>query len=561
MSKLDCFQEIWLADFEFTAPPGERPTPLCLVAREFRSGRLLRLWRDELHDVPYSLDPDSVFVAYYASAELGCHLSLGWPMPARVLDLFAEFRCITNGLPIPCGTSLLGALTSYGIDSIEAAEKESMRELAMRGGMYSDTERAALLDYCQTDVDALAKLLPAMLPKIDLPRALLRGRYMAAAASIEFNGVPVDTETLDALRTNWTRIQGQLVQAVNQGFGVYVPSCRKINPDTSTGAAILETAADNGVDPHLLADAVDYLHHESRYAAEEHASAIAAARKATGLTVNRVAKWEDAGHDHTTWPGFDVRARELAGTYPALGIGRGYEGHAIYDDADYPGRLWELLRHPSTPKPRRDDPAILRRAVELVAEAGPQDYSRPMTFSSVRWAKWLASNNIPWPMLDSGALDLSDDAFRAMANQYPQVRPIRELRVTLSQMRLTDLAVGRDGRNRCLLSAFRATTGRNQPSNSRFIFGPSCWLRALIQPQPGRAVAYLDWQQQEWGIGAALSGDPAMMQAYSTGDPYLEFARQAGAAPPEATKATHKAVRDQFKVCALAGQAVRRTER
>ena len=57
-------------------------------------------------------------------------------------------------------------------------------------------------------------------------------------------------------------------------------------------------------------------------------------------------------------------------------------------------------------------------------------------------------------------------------------------------------------------------------------------------------------QQQEFGIAAALSGDPLMMEAYRSGDPYLAFAKQAGAAPPDATKATHKAVRDQFKACA-----------
>ena len=58
----------------------------------------------------------------------------------------------------------------------------------MRGGPWSADERAGILDYCERDVDALARLLPAMLPKIDLPRALLRGRYMAAAARMEHSG-------------------------------------------------------------------------------------------------------------------------------------------------------------------------------------------------------------------------------------------------------------------------------------------------------------------------------------------------------------------------------------
>lgn len=45
-----------------------------------------------------------------------------------------------------------------------------------------------------------------------------------------------------------------------------------------------------------------------------------------------------------------------------------------------------------------------------------------------------------------------------------------------------------------------------------------------------------------------------MMNAYRSGDPYLAFAKQAGAAPADATKATHKAVRDQFKSTVLAVQ-------
>ena len=51
-----------------------------------------------------------------------------------------------------------------------------------------------------------------------------------------------------------------------------------------------------------------------------------------------------------------------------------------------------------------------------------------------------------------------------MAKAYPEVSPMRELRSALSEMRLSDLAVGADGRNRTILSAFRSRTGRNQPS-------------------------------------------------------------------------------------------------
>jgi len=117
---------------------------------------------------------------------------------------------------------------------------------------------------------------------------------------------------------------------------------------------------------------------------------------------------------------------------------------------------------------------------------------------------------------------------------------------------LNDLAVGRHGRNRTILSAFRSRTGRNQPSNAKYVFGPSTWLRGLIKPPPGHGIAYVDWSQQEFGIAAALSGDVVMQQAYISGDPYLAFAKQAGAAPVDATKATHGPMREVFKACVLA---------
>src|SRR5215510_7699373 len=90
------FDEIWAVDFEFRAEPGELPEPIYLVARELRSGRTVTRWQDELRAstaAPYSTAENSLMVAFYASAEIGCNISLGWSLPARVLDLYAEFRC------------------------------------------------------------------------------------------------------------------------------------------------------------------------------------------------------------------------------------------------------------------------------------------------------------------------------------------------------------------------------------------------------------------------------------------------------------------------------------
>ena len=110
------------------------------------------------------------------------------------------------------------------------------------------------------------------------------------------------------------------------------------------------------------------------------------------------------------------------------------------------------------------------------------------TFKSDRFGAWLVRSGIPWPTLESGQLALDDDTFRSMAKAYPAVSPLPELRHALSEMRLNNIPVGSDGRNRTLISPFSSRTGRNQP-NSRFLFGTATWLRGLIKPAEGMAIA------------------------------------------------------------------------
>lgn len=548
------YREIWAVDFEFSAPSGERPIPLCVVARELYSGRLVRWWLTDNapRQPPFASRPDALFVAYYASAELGCYLALDWPFPSRIVDLYAEFRCITGGRPVPAGYGLLGALAYFGLDGLAASEKDEMRQLAMRGGPYSEPERLALLDYCQGDVDALARLLPAMASNIDLPRALLRGRYMAAAARMEWTGVPIDAEMLSLLRENWDTIRTRLIREIDQSYGVFLPAGQKpIDPNTRLGAALLDMAANCSVDPYRLAQAVDIVWRDDRLLYADSIAARRQARKATGLTPTAINRWENSGRDSSSWSGLDEQARDLASELPELGIGPGYRDDGRFDDTDYSGALWHLLRDHDERTVPKYDPDILRRATEMADD--PEWLSDlPLSFSSMLFERYLERVNIPWPRLDSGALALDDDTFREMARAHPgEIGPLRELRHALSQLKLNDLAVGTDGRNRCLLSAFASRTGRNQPSNSRYIFGPSTWLRSLIKPEPGRAVAYIDWSQQELAIASSLSGDTAMQEAYRSGDFYLTFAKMAGAVPFDATKESHPEIRDQFKTLSL----------
>jgi DNA polymerase I-like protein with 3'-5' exonuclease and polymerase domains len=140
-----------------------------------------------------------------------------------------------------------------------------------------------------------------------------------------------------------------------------------------------------------------------------------------------------------------------------------------------------------------------------------------------------------------------------MSKVYPQIRPFYELRYSLNKLKLNDLQVGQDGRNRALLSPFGSKTGRNQPSSSKFVFGNATWLRFFIRPPPGTAMSYNDYSQQEIAIAAALSGDPVLRADYESGDPYARFAHSAGKLPAvyNPDDKAQKAIRNVFKTLML----------
>lgn len=408
---------IWAIDFEFHAPPGERPRPICLSALELISGRWERvwLWDKKVPTLPFPVDDQALVIAYFATAEISCFEALGWQHPPNLIDLFAEHRCETNGRMIEDvdarKRNLLSALRYYGIPhDVDALEKKSMRDLAIRGGPFTAEEASALQVYCDSDVEALARLWPVMEPRIDFPCALFRGRYVGSVARMEHLGVPVDSD----------RHQ-------------------------------------------LLVD-----------------------------------RWDQA-----------------------------------------------------------------RERVAYLASAWYERVYRGTGFVKERFERYLERRKMSWPRLESGRLKMDDDTWADMARIHPALAQLREARKTLAIRSLQEqdaqgylrpkFGVGADGRNRAILGPFGSKTGRTQPRTSRFILASAKWLRGgLIRPQPGMALAYVDWRSAELGIMAVLSNDAAMCAAYETGDPYLHFAKLAGRIPADGVRADYEAERSRFKVVTLA---------
>jgi hypothetical protein len=219
------FEQIWLHDFEFVSGSGERPDVVCLAAHELRSGQTLALWRDELGAAPpYRIDRNVLFVSFVANAECACHLALGWPLPANVLDLNPAFRNLTNGLPTPEGKGLIGALRYFGLPSIGSKQKEAMQKRVIAGWPFTPDERRQILDYCVADAMALRQLLFAMVPKLDLATALYHGEFATVSALMEHNGVPIDMEVFAQLADThtWRAVRDAMVPMIDARYGVYV---------------------------------------------------------------------------------------------------------------------------------------------------------------------------------------------------------------------------------------------------------------------------------------------------------------------------------------------------
>jgi hypothetical protein len=126
-------------------------------------------------------------------------------------------------------------------------------------------------------------------------------------------------------------------------------------------------------------------------------------------------------------------------------------------------------------------------------------------FNMERFAGYLAREGVAWPQLESGNLNMRRKTFDEMSKGWPQLEGLRQLRHTRDKMRKIKLAVGADGRNRTVLWPFKSKTSRTQPKASEWIFSPAVWLRSLIKPEPGMAVAYIDYSAMEFLIAAVLS--------------------------------------------------------
>ena len=175
-----------------------------------------------------------------------------------------------------------------------------------------------------------------------------------------------------------------------------------------------------------------------------------------------------------------------------------------------------------------------------------------------------------WPRTAKGRLATSGKTLERIARNVPDHRRTPPFLATVDLLegigssfneageieededKAKGLLIGANSRNHAALFPFGAKTSRNAPRGRAFLFTNPAWMRFLIRPEKGRAIAYLDWVAQELRIAAARSRDPALLALCERADPYIELAITLGLAPPGATKKSHPAARKIGKTLTLA---------
>lgn len=170
---------------------------------------------------------------------------------------------------------------------------------------------------------------------------------------------------------------------------------------------------------------------------------------------------------------------------------------------------------------------------------------------------------VKWPLTDGGVRGIrnfsTDEKTLESFSHIPELKEFlrtRKAKNSLNAYRPEALPefmsnVGSDYRLRVWGAPFSTQTSRSAPKSSVFIPAQASWLRSLIRPIPGQAISVADFSSAEFIIAAAVSGDEVMREAYESSDPYLFFAKAVGAAPQDATKTSHEAIRDLFKATIL----------
>ena len=232
------FKKIVVVDTEFQSDISNSycTKALCAVYKDLKTEQTLKIWDYEENNLAqHHFDfEETLFVCFYATAEVGYFLKQLMGRPPYIFDCWTEYaKLYKNNRDL----SLLAASTAYSYPNpISKEEKEKFRDMCIKQNTWNKKEREEILNYCEGDVLMNEHVFYKVLNDLEnicgndyetlLEQAMARGQTMACYAKVTKNGMSIDIPKLNDFNEYWLLVKNEVIKKLNSELNLWDDACK-----------------------------------------------------------------------------------------------------------------------------------------------------------------------------------------------------------------------------------------------------------------------------------------------------------------------------------------------
>ena len=232
------FKKIVVVDTEFQSDISNSycTKALCAVYKDLKTEQTLKIWDYEENNLAqHHFDfEETLFVCFYATAEVGYFLKQLMGRPPYIFDCWTEYaKLYKNNRDL----SLLAASTAYSYPNpISKEEKEKFRDMCIKQNTWNKKEREEILNYCEGDVLMNEHVFYKVLNDLEnicgndyetlLEQAMARGQTMACYAKVTKNGMSIDIPKLNDFNDYWLLVKNEVIKKLNSELNLWDDACK-----------------------------------------------------------------------------------------------------------------------------------------------------------------------------------------------------------------------------------------------------------------------------------------------------------------------------------------------
>ena len=232
------FKKIVVVDTEFQSDISNSycTKALCAVYKDLKTEQTLKIWDYEENNLAqHHFDfEETLFVCFYATAEVGYFLKQLMGRPPYIFDCWTEYaKLYKNNRDL----SLLAASTAYSYPNpISKEEKEKFRDMCIKQNTWNKKEREEILNYCEGDGLMNEHVFYKVLNDLEnicgndyetlLEQAMARGQTMACYAKVTKNGMSIDIPKLNDFNEYWLLVKNEVIKKLNSELNLWDDACK-----------------------------------------------------------------------------------------------------------------------------------------------------------------------------------------------------------------------------------------------------------------------------------------------------------------------------------------------